>query len=48
MRLAFTIFALTVLAAVPVSGQTPAAARPATVTTPSNPVPPLEPQGYDY
>ena len=53
MRLAFTIVALTFLAAAPVGGQSPApgpttAARPATVTAPSNPVPPLEPQGYDY
>ena len=50
MRLALSILAVTLLAATPVSGQAPsaAAARPATETKPVNPVPPLEPQGYDY
>ncbi len=51
MRLAFLILAAALLASSPVSGQTPAgqvAARPAAAATPVNPVPPLEPQGYDY
>ena len=52
MRFALSFFAVTLLAATPVGGQTPttgsAPARPATATAPVNPVPPLEPQGYDY
>jgi Tfp pilus assembly protein PilP len=52
MRMTVAIFAVTLLAATPVSGQAPAAGqvapRPATVTTPANPVPSLEPNGYDY
>ena len=52
MRLTLLIVVVTLLAATPVSGQAPTAGavapRPATVTTPANPVPPLEPNGYDY
>ena len=51
MRLTLSLAAVTLLVAMPVSGQAPASgsvSRPATVTTPANPVPPLEPQGYDY
>src|SRR3990167_7501374 len=52
MRLTLSILVVTLFAPASVSGQatntTPGEARPATVTTPANPVPPLEPQGYDY
>lgn len=48
MRLTLLIIAAAVLAATPVSGQAPAPATPATVTTSPTHVPALEPQGYDY
>lgn len=50
MRLALSILAVMLGAATPAGGQSPAPgqARPATVTAPVSPVPPLEPQGYDY
>jgi len=50
MRITLLIIAAAFLAATPVGGQTPAPApqKPAVVTTPSTPVPALEPQGYDY
>jgi Tfp pilus assembly protein PilP len=46
MRITLLSIAAAVLAATPVSGQTPAPATPAVVTAPH--VPALEPQGYDY
>lgn len=52
MRLALLILVVTLVSATPISGQAPAAGagapRPAAVTTPANPVPPLEPTGYNY
>ena len=50
MRLALSILVVTLVAATPARGQAPAPPqpRPATATAPVNPVPPLEPQGYDY
>jgi len=55
MRVTSLMFAATLLATTPVSGQAPAAGQaapvaPAATTTPApgNPVPALEPQGYDY
>ena len=50
MRITLLIIAVAFLAATPVGGQAPATApvKPAVVTTPSTPVPALEPQGYDY
>lgn len=52
MRLTLLIIAAAFLAATPVDGQSPAPApapvKPAVVTPPSQAVPALEPQGYDY
>ena len=50
MRITRLILASALLAATPVSGQAPAPnpVAPATAPTPTNPVPSLEPQGYDY
>lgn len=50
MRITLLILAVALLAATPVSGQAPAAnpVAPATAATPTNKVPALEPQGYDY
>jgi Tfp pilus assembly protein PilP len=50
MRITRLIFVAALLAATPVSGQAPAPnpVAPATSATPTNPVPSLEPQGYDY
>ena len=47
---ALIIVTAALLAATPVSGQTPAPGpvAPAAATTPGPKVPPLEPQGYDY
>ena len=50
MRITRLIFAAALLAATPVRGQAPAPnpVAPATAATPTNSVPSLEPQGYDY
>ena len=50
MRITLLILAVALLAAAPVSGQAPAPnpVAPATAATPTNKVPALEPQGYDY
>ena len=49
MRITALIIAAALLAATPVSGQTPAPSpAAAAATTPAPKVPPLEPQGYEY